>query len=180
MPAGEVIASYHELWHVEASFRMSKSDLRARPIFHHTRDAIEAHLTIVFAALAVARYLQDATGMSIKKIVRPRHPHRHRPRSRDTLNWHDSGLTAVPRRRGVAPASARCHRGIPACLRRHEGDGLLWRRQAIRQARVGPLDSCTFQPDLQARISAAARGQPHPSERGFTSHNTRSEHARGA
>ncbi len=32
MPAGEVIAGYHELWHVEASFRMSKSDLRARPI----------------------------------------------------------------------------------------------------------------------------------------------------
>ena len=74
MPAGEVIASYHELWHVEASFRMSKSDLRARPIFHHTRDAIEAHLTIVFAALAVARYLQDATGMSIKKIVNTLRP----------------------------------------------------------------------------------------------------------
>ena len=74
MPAGEVIASYHELWHVEASFRMSKSDLRARPIFHHTRDAIEAHLTIVFAALAVARYLQDTTGMSIKKIVNTLRP----------------------------------------------------------------------------------------------------------
>ena len=74
MPAGEVIASYHELWHVEASFRMSKSDLRARPLFHHTRDAIEAHLTIVFAALAVARYLQDATGMSIKKIVNTLRP----------------------------------------------------------------------------------------------------------
>ncbi len=74
MPAGEVIASYHELWHVEASFRMSKSDLRARPIFHHTRDAIEAHLTIVFAALAVARYLQGATGMSIKKIVNTLRP----------------------------------------------------------------------------------------------------------
>ena len=74
MPAGEVIASYHELWHVEASFRMSKSDLRARPIFHHTRDAIEAHLTIVFAALGVARYLQDTTGMSIKKIVNTLRP----------------------------------------------------------------------------------------------------------
>lgn len=74
MPAGEVIASYHDLWHVEASFRMSKSDLRARPIFHHTRDSIEAHLTIVFAALAVARYLQNATGMSIKKIVRTLRP----------------------------------------------------------------------------------------------------------
>ena len=32
MPAGEVIGSYHDLWQVEASFRMSKSDLRARPI----------------------------------------------------------------------------------------------------------------------------------------------------
>jgi Transposase DDE domain len=69
MPPGEVIASYHDLWQVEASFRMSKTDLRARPMFHHTRDAIEAHLTIVFAALAVARYLQNATGHSIRRIV---------------------------------------------------------------------------------------------------------------
>lgn len=77
MPAGEVLASYHELWHVEASFRMSKTDLRAviyAPIFHHTRDAIEAHLTIVFAALAIARYLQDATDLSIRKIVRTLRP----------------------------------------------------------------------------------------------------------
>ena len=70
MPAREVISSYHDLWQVEASFRMSKSDLRARPIFHHTKDAIEAHLSIVFAALAISRRLQDQTGMSIKKVVR--------------------------------------------------------------------------------------------------------------
>ena len=38
-------------------------------MFHHQRDAIEAHLTVVFAALAVARHLQDATGTTIKKIV---------------------------------------------------------------------------------------------------------------
>ena len=74
MPASEVITSYHELWQVDASFRMSKTDLRARPIFHHTRESIETHLTIVFAALAVARYLQDATGMSIKKIIRTLRP----------------------------------------------------------------------------------------------------------
>jgi transposase len=48
----QVITSYHDLWHVGQSFRMSKTDLRARPMFHHTRDAIEAHLTIVFTALA--------------------------------------------------------------------------------------------------------------------------------
>ncbi|MDP9820339.1 IS1634 family transposase [Nocardioides massiliensis] len=74
MPAGEVIASYHDLWHVEQSFRMSKTDLAARPMFHHTRDAIEAHLTIVFAALAIARHLQNTTGLSIKKIVQTLRP----------------------------------------------------------------------------------------------------------
>lgn len=74
MPAAEVIASYHDLWHVEQSFRMSKTDLAARPMFHHQRDAIEAHLTIVFTALAVARHLQDATGLSIRRIVRTLRP----------------------------------------------------------------------------------------------------------
>lgn len=74
MPAREVMTNYHDLWHVEQSFRMSKTDLKARPMFHHTRDAIEAHLTIVFAALAVARYLQNATGLSIKKIIHTLRP----------------------------------------------------------------------------------------------------------
>ncbi|MGO0605998.1 IS1634 family transposase, partial [Brevibacterium linens] len=69
MPAAEVIGSYHDLWHVEQSFRMSKTDLRARPIFHRTRDAIEAHLTLVFTALAVSRFMQAATGESLKKII---------------------------------------------------------------------------------------------------------------
>jgi transposase len=69
MSAIEVIGSYHDLWHVEQSFRMSKTDLAARPMFHHTREAIEAHLTIVFAALAIARHLQNATGLSIRRIV---------------------------------------------------------------------------------------------------------------
>lgn len=70
MPDLEVISSYHELWHVEQSFRMSKTDLQARPIFARTRDAIEAHLTIVFAALAVSRTVQDRTGLSIRRFLR--------------------------------------------------------------------------------------------------------------
>jgi hypothetical protein len=69
IPAQEAIDAYHQLFEVERSFRMSKSDLKARPIFHHTRDCIEAHLTVVFAALAIARRIQAATGLSIKKIV---------------------------------------------------------------------------------------------------------------
>ena len=69
-----MIASYHDLWHVEQSFRMSKTDLRARPMFHRTRDAIEAHLTIVFTALAVSREAQNRTGLAIRNIVRQLRP----------------------------------------------------------------------------------------------------------
>ena len=69
MPAPEVIASYHDLWHVEQSFRMAKTDLAARPIFARTRDAIEAHLTVVFAALALSRTIQDRTGLSLRRFL---------------------------------------------------------------------------------------------------------------
>ena len=70
MAPAEVIASYHDLWHVEQSFRMSKTDLRARPMFARTRDAIEAHLTIVFTALAVSRTVQNRTGLSLRRFLR--------------------------------------------------------------------------------------------------------------
>ena len=92
MGAGEVVSSYHELWHVEQSFRMSKHDLRARPVFHHTRNAIEAHLTVVMAALAVARYLQEATGISIARIVREL-----RGLQEVTINLNGHHLAAAPR-----------------------------------------------------------------------------------
>ncbi len=64
-----MIGAYHHLFHVEAAFRMAKTDLAARPIYHHLRDSIEAHLTIVFAALAVSHLIETTTGMSIKKFV---------------------------------------------------------------------------------------------------------------
>lgn len=53
MDGAAVIAAYHDLWRVEQSFRMTKGDLRARPVFHHQREAIEAHLTV--EALRTAR-----------------------------------------------------------------------------------------------------------------------------
>jgi Transposase DDE domain len=74
MPAAEVITKYHDLWHVERSFRMSKTDLRARPVFHYTREAIEAHLTIVFAALAVAHCIQERTGRAIANVIKQLRP----------------------------------------------------------------------------------------------------------
>ncbi|WP_062521702.1 IS1634 family transposase [Demequina silvatica] len=74
MPAREVMTSYHALWNVEQSFRMSQTDLRARPMFHHTRDAIEAHLTIVFTALAVSREIQARSGLAIRNVIRQLRP----------------------------------------------------------------------------------------------------------
>ena len=65
-----VIGSYRRLFEIEKSFRMAKSDLQAMPIYHRKRDSIEAHLTIVFAALAVSRWIEAQTGWSIKKFVK--------------------------------------------------------------------------------------------------------------
>ena len=49
-----VIGSYHQLWR----------------IYHRKRESIDAHLTIVFAALAVTRFIEARTGWSIKRFVR--------------------------------------------------------------------------------------------------------------
>ncbi len=70
---------------------MSKHDLRARLVFHHTREAIEAHLTVVMASLAVARHLQDATGISIARIVREL-----RGLQEVTINLNGHEITAQP------------------------------------------------------------------------------------
>ena len=65
-----VISAYHRLNTTSRSpLRMSKSDLRARPIYHHLRQSIEAHLTIVTAALAMARWLETTTGWSIRRLI---------------------------------------------------------------------------------------------------------------
>ena len=65
-----MIGAYHQLWRIEKSFRMSKHDLQARPVYHHKRESIDAHMTIVFAAMAVSHYIEAQTGWSIKKFVR--------------------------------------------------------------------------------------------------------------
>jgi len=87
-----VIAAYTDLYQVERSFRMTKSDLAARPVFHRLKDSIEAHLTIVFAALAVSREAQTRTGLSIKKIITTLRP----LRSATIMIGHQR-LTAEPR-----------------------------------------------------------------------------------
>jgi transposase len=59
---------------VEQSFRMSKTDLAARPMFVRAKEAIEAHLTIVFTALAVTREVQRYTGLAVRNVIRQLRP----------------------------------------------------------------------------------------------------------
>jgi len=66
----DIIAHYHSLWHVEKAFRIAKSDLQMRPIYHFKRQTIEAHILICFMALAVCKYMELKSGKSTKKIVR--------------------------------------------------------------------------------------------------------------
>jgi hypothetical protein len=61
-PATFVIDAYRQLRRIENAFRMSKSDLQARPTYHRTRDSIEAHLSVVFDTMAVPHWIEHQTG----------------------------------------------------------------------------------------------------------------------
>jgi transposase len=54
----EIIESYGQLWKIEKAFRISKSDLKIRPIFHYRQRRIEAHICITFAAYKVYKELE--------------------------------------------------------------------------------------------------------------------------
>ncbi|MBQ8833284.1 MAG: IS1634 family transposase, partial [Paludibacteraceae bacterium] len=74
MPPEDVYAAYHSLWNVEMAFRIAKSKLEIRPMFHFTRKRIEAHICICFVALKVYkeldRILKTANiGMSVDKVI---------------------------------------------------------------------------------------------------------------
>jgi len=64
----QVVSHYNSLWHIEQAFRMSKSDLRTRPIFHHSHDAIRAHVLICFMALMIGKFIEIKTGYSLRRM----------------------------------------------------------------------------------------------------------------
>ena len=64
----QIISYYQELWHVEQTFRMSKTDLKMRPIFHYAHDAIKAHVMLCFMALMIGKFLEIKTRLSLRRI----------------------------------------------------------------------------------------------------------------
>ena len=69
-PDATIIDQYHALWHIEQAFRIAKSDLAMRPIYHFKKQTIEAHILICFMALAVCKYMELKTGRSTKKLIK--------------------------------------------------------------------------------------------------------------
>jgi transposase len=74
----EVIENYKNLWHIEKAFRMSKTDLRIRPIYHRLRDRIEAHICIAFTAYCIYKELerilyQEKSILSLRKAAELTH-----------------------------------------------------------------------------------------------------------
>ena len=68
LSSAKIVVFYRDLWYVEQAFRMCKSDLRARPIFHHSQEAIWAQVLICFMALMIGKYLEIKTGQSLRQI----------------------------------------------------------------------------------------------------------------
>jgi transposase len=58
LPPEEVIENYGQLWHIERAFRISKTDLRIRPVYHYRRRRIEAHVLVAFVAYAIYKELE--------------------------------------------------------------------------------------------------------------------------
>lgn len=74
IPTEDVFTAYHNLWNVERAFRIAKSKIEIRPMFHFTRRRIEAHICICFVALKVYKELERRLkaaniGMSVDKVL---------------------------------------------------------------------------------------------------------------
>lgn len=58
LPPDDVIANYHHLWQIEKAFRISKTDLKVRPVYHYQKRRIESHICISFCAYKIYKELE--------------------------------------------------------------------------------------------------------------------------
>lgn len=64
----EILARYRQLWSIEESFRISKHDLKMRPVFHYTPERIQSHIAICFLAYALLRHAQYRVSLQQETI----------------------------------------------------------------------------------------------------------------
>ena len=67
----ELLARYRELWRVEESFRITKHDLRVRPVFHWKPERVKAHIAIAYMAFACVRHLAYRVALQQRERMSP-------------------------------------------------------------------------------------------------------------
>lgn len=144
---------------------MSKTDLAARPIYHHTRESTEAaHLSIVFAALAVSRWIDNTTGWSTTRFVTTTRRYRtieiqashHAITAADPLpDDLQAVLNAIHGAHSYAGSSA--GRDQSALVRQHHG---LARSRSCNLARIRPTWVFTVASAMCTRAAISALDKP--------------------
>lgn len=66
LSAKNIIQNYNQLWHIERAFRISKTDLKIRPIYHRNRNRIESHICIAFVAYTI--YKEVERRLAVKRV----------------------------------------------------------------------------------------------------------------
>lgn len=64
-----IIDRYHDLYKIEQAFRVSKTDLQTRPIFHFKEQPIQLHILICFMALVISKHIEISTSLSIRAFL---------------------------------------------------------------------------------------------------------------
>ena len=64
-----IIDRYHQLYRIEQAFRVSKSDLQTRPIFHFKEEPIKLHVLICFMAVVISKHIEIKAGVSIRRYL---------------------------------------------------------------------------------------------------------------
>lgn len=78
LPPNEIIENYRQLWRIERAFRISKTDLKIRPIYHRLKHRIDGHICISFVAYAIYMELErvlklENSAISVKRAVELTH-----------------------------------------------------------------------------------------------------------
>jgi ParB/RepB/Spo0J family partition protein len=167
MDGAAVIAAYHDLWRVEQSFRMTKSDLRARLVFHHQRDAIEAHLTCS-PPLPWPATCKMPPASASRRSSRPCAPHAQRP-SRSTANDSPSTPTSPTPPAPCSPGSKQVTKRLARVRSADAGDWLMPKRRKpkLKLRRTPPRKRPAVfpQPTAQPHGQPTQSGRPHVTSR---------------
>jgi hypothetical protein len=67
----EALAHYHSLWRIEESFRISKTTLKIRPMYHWSDNRIKAHVLLCYLVFACMRYLERRIFIQQKEKFSP-------------------------------------------------------------------------------------------------------------